>query len=135
MPDPSPQGDPRRPGTRVLVVDDCPDTARMMRVLLRARGFEVRLATGGPEAIEVASEFRPEFVLVDIGLPGMDGHEVAARLRREECCRDAIFIAISGFGGEEDRRRSKEAGMNHHLVKPVNPDALLALLSPAEDGP
>ncbi len=129
MEGPRPHGDERRPGMRVLVVDDCHDTARMMRVLLRGRGYEVTLASTGREAIEVAGGFQPEVVLLDIGLPGMDGYEVASRLREEECGRDAVIIAISGYGRDEDRRRSKEAGFDHHLTKPVNLDALISLLS------
>ncbi len=71
----------------------------------------------------------PQYVLLDIGLPGMDGHEVARRLRQEEYGRDAVLIAITGYGQEEDKRRSKEAGFDHHLTKPIDHDALITLLS------
>ena len=105
-----------------------------MARLLKLLGHDVATAHDGPEAIEAAREHRPEFVLLDIGLPGMDGYEVAARLRREECCRDAVIIAVSGYGQDEDRRRSREAGFDHHLVKPLDHDALLSLLAAAGDG-
>ena len=103
-----------------------------MARLLKLLGHEVATAHSGPEAIEAAREYRPEFVLLDIGLPGMDGYEVAARLRQEECCKDAVIVAVSGYGQDEDRRRSKEAGFDHHLIKPLDHDALLSLL--AADG-
>ncbi len=124
---PGMQGDERRPGMRVLVVDDCRDTARMMRVLLRARGYEIELASTGREALEVAGRFRPGVVLVDIGLPGMDGYEVASLLRGQEYGRDAVIIAVSGYR-EDEHRRSREAGFDHHLVKPLDHEALLSLL-------
>ena len=135
MDGPKPGSDERCSGMRVLVADDSQDTARMMRVLLRGQGYEVKLAYTGHEAIEVAGGFRPEVVLLDLDLPGMDGYEVASRLRREECYRDATIIAVSGYGQEEDRRRSKEAGFDHHLVKPLDHDALLSLLSAGGNGP
>ena len=110
----------------MLVVDDNVDTAKGMARLLTLSGHVVRIAYNGLDAIAVAREHRPEVVLLDIGLPGMDGYEVAARLRREECCKDAVIIAVSGYGEEEARRRSKESGFDHHLVKPVDVDAILS---------
>jgi signal transduction histidine kinase/ActR/RegA family two-component response regulator len=124
---------PRR--LRVLVVDDNPDTARGMAKLLRLSGHEVRVAHSGTDALEAAREHRPEAVLLDIGLPGMDGYEVAARLRQGECCRDAVIMAVSGYGDEEARRRSKEAGFDHHLVKPVDYDALPSLIGRSNHRP
>jgi CheY-like chemotaxis protein len=117
-----------QPKSRILVVDDNVDTARGMARLLALLGHEVTTAHDGPEAIEVARAQRPGVVLLDIGLPGMDGYAVAAKLRQDGCCRAAVFIAISGYGQDEDRRRSKEAGFDHHLVKPVDHNALLTLL-------
>ncbi len=114
---------------RILVVDDNVDTARGMTRLLKRIGHDISTAYSGPEAIEVARQHRPEFVLLDIGLPGMTGYEVAARLRQEESCQGAVIIAVSGYGQDEDRRRSKESGFDHHLIKPLDHDALLALLS------
>jgi CheY-like chemotaxis protein len=114
---------------RILVVDDNVDTARGMSRLLRLIGHEVATAHSGHEAIEAARAHRPEFVLLDIGLPGMNGYEVASKLRQEECCKTAVIVAVSGYGQEEDRRRSRDAGFDHHLTKPLDHDALLALLS------
>jgi PAS domain S-box-containing protein len=114
---------------RILVVDDNVDTARGMARLLKILGHEVATAHNGFEAIHLARSTSPDFILLDIGLPGMSGYEVAAQLRREECCRGAVIVAVSGYGQEEDRRRSKQAGFDFHLVKPLDHDALLALLA------
>ncbi|WP_435011153.1 ATP-binding protein [Tundrisphaera lichenicola] len=119
---------------RILVVDDNVDTARGMARLLKLLGHDVAVAHCGHEAIEVAREYRPEFVLLDIGLPGMDGYEVASRMRQEERCRHAVIVAVSGYGQDEDRRRSKEAGFDHHLIKPIDHDALRSLLSADRNG-
>jgi len=113
----------------VLVVDDEPDQARSLAVLLEDAGHRVRTAGFGEEALAIASEQRPDFILLDIGLPGMDGYELASRLRRLERTRDSVIVAITGYGQDEDRRRSREAGFDHHLVKPVDLDVLAALLS------
>ena len=113
---------------RILVVDDNVDTARGMARLLMLVGHTVATAHSGPEAIETARQHRPEVVLLDIGLPGMSGYEVAARLRQEESCQGALIIAVSGYGQDDDRRRSREAGFDHHLLKPLDHDALLELL-------
>lgn len=115
---------------RVLIVDDNIDTARGMERLLKLTGHETATADDGREALQVARVFRPEFILLDIGLPGMDGYEVAARMREEEWCKNAVIVAVSGYGQDEDRRRSTEAGFDHHLIKPLDHDALLSLISP-----
>ena len=115
-------------GARILVVDDNEDTARGMSRLLKLIGHDVRMAHSGPDAIELAREHRPDFILLDIGLPGMSGYEVASNLRREDWCRSTVIVAVSGYGQDEDRRRSKESGFDHHLTKPLDHDALLALL-------
>jgi signal transduction histidine kinase/DNA-binding response OmpR family regulator len=107
-------------GCRVLVVDDNVDAADSLAILLRLGGCEVRLAHAGPDAVAAAQVFRPEVVVLDIGLPGMDGYEVARRLRAEAATREAVLVAVTGYGREEDRARSREAGFNHHLVKPVD---------------
>jgi CheY-like chemotaxis protein len=86
------------------------------------------VAHNGKEALAVAREHRPEVMLLDIGLPGMDGYEVAKRLRAEEWSKDSVLIAVSGYGEQQARDRSKAAGFHHHLVKPVNFDTVLALL-------
>jgi PAS domain S-box-containing protein len=119
---------------RILVVDDNVDTARGMARLLKLLGHEVATAHSGQEAIEVARAHQQDFILLDIGLPGMSGYEVASQLRKEECCREAVIVAISGYGQEEDRRRSKEAGFDYHLVKPLDHDALLTLLANGSNG-
>ncbi len=120
-----------RVGTyRILVVDDNVDTARTMSRLLKTLGHDTRTANDGPSAIEVARDYRPQYILLDIGLPLIDGYEVARRLRAEG--HDAAtIIAVSGYGRDEDRLRSKNAGIDHHLVKPVDHDALLALMQHA----
>ncbi|MHC5541194.1 response regulator, partial [Singulisphaera rosea] len=122
---------PRSPERRakILVVDDNEDTARGMSRLLKLLGHDVETAYSGPEAIEVAQGYHPEFILLDIGLPGMDGYEVASRIRREGSCKDSVLIAVSGYGQEDDRRRSREAGFDHHLIKPLDHDALRQLIS------
>jgi signal transduction histidine kinase len=119
---------PAGKGARILVVDDNVDTALGMARLLRLLGNEVVTVHDGPAAIEKARTFRPAFVLLDIGLPGLDGYEVAATLRGEDHHQDAVIIAVSGYGQEEDRRRSRAAGFDHHLVKPVDFDSLVALI-------
>jgi PAS domain S-box-containing protein len=113
---------------RILLVEDNPDSAEMMSFLLKLSGHEVRTARDGPEALEVARAFHPEAVLCDIGLPGMNGYEVAERLREQPALRHTPLIALTGYGQEEARRRSREAGFDYHLVKPVEPEALGALL-------
>jgi PAS domain S-box-containing protein len=113
---------------RILVVDDNVDTARGMARLLKLTGHDVATAHSGPEAIEAARAHRPDVILLDIGLPGMDGYEVAKRLRQEPGCKDAVIIAASGYGQEADRHRTEAAGFDHHLVKPIDFDALRSLL-------
>jgi CheY-like chemotaxis protein len=118
-----------RRGARILVVDDNADMARGMARLLKLHGNDVSVAYDGPSAVDTARAMRPEFILLDIGLPGMDGYEVARRLREDACCRAAVIIAISGYGQDEDRRRSREAGFDHHLVKPIEFDRLMSLMT------
>jgi CheY-like chemotaxis protein len=113
---------------RVLVVDDQPDLARGLARLLKSWGHEVDVAHDGPSALEAAQAHRPELVLLDVGLPGMDGFEVARLLRGPHAAGPRV-VALTGYGREEDRRRSREAGFNHHLTKPVDPDALQRLLA------
>lgn len=117
-----------RKGSRILVVDDNTDTALGMVRLLKMLGNEVVSAHSGPEALESARTFRPDFVLLDIGLPGMDGYQVASALREDEAHKDIVIIAVSGYGQEKDRRRSQAAGFDHHLVKPVDFDSLVSLM-------
>jgi two-component system CheB/CheR fusion protein len=113
---------------RVLVVEDNLDSADMMDFMLKLGGHEVRTAHDGPAALEAARLFQPQVVLCDIGLPGMNGYEIAARLRAAPEFNQALLIALTGYGQEEARRRAKEAGFDYHLVKPIKPSALSALL-------
>jgi PAS domain S-box-containing protein len=115
---------------RILVVDDNVDTVKGMAILLNLAGHEVVTAHNGPQAIEVARAYRPQFILLDLGLPGMSGYDVAKRLREEDGCKDALIVAVSGYGQDEDRHRTKAAGFDHHLLKPVSYDELFTLLGP-----
>jgi signal transduction histidine kinase/ActR/RegA family two-component response regulator len=116
------------PGARVLVVDDNVDTARGTVRLLRLLGNDARAVHDGPSALEAAGAFRPRFILLDIGLPGMHGYDVAAALRADPRHKETVIIAVSGYGQDEDRRRSRAAGCDHHLAKPVDFESLAALL-------
>jgi PAS domain S-box-containing protein len=120
---------PQAMSRRVLIVDDNVDATQSMAVLLQLWGYEVRVAHSGQDALPKAEAFQPEVVLLDIGLPGMNGYEVAQRLRAQPRFDKTILIAVTGYGQEGDRRRSKDAGFNHHLTKPVDPDALQRLLA------
>jgi CheY-like chemotaxis protein len=114
---------------RILVAEDNKTTAESSAKLLELLGHEVVVAHNGPQAIDLALSWQPELILLDIALPTIDGYAVAARLRQEESCRNTIIIAVTGYGQVDDRRRSREAGIDHHLLKPVSSDALLPLLS------
>jgi len=113
---------------RILVVDDNVDAATTLDVLLRSLGHETRVAHEGMTALEIAREFRPQVILLDIGMPGLDGYEVARRLRAMNHGRTFRIVAITGWGQEADRLRSKEAGFDLHLVKPVDPGVLVSVL-------
>jgi PAS domain S-box-containing protein len=113
---------------RVLVVEDNRDAADSLRMLLALLGHEVAVAYSGPEGVRQAREWRPDVVLCDIGLPGLDGYGVAGELRQDPTTAGARLIAITGYGQEEDRRRTRQAGFDHHLTKPVDPAVLQPLL-------
>lgn len=117
---------------RILVVDDNVDAARSLSMLLALEGHDVRVAHDGPGALRAAEEFQPDVVLLDIGLPRMDGYQVARRLRERREMEKVVLIALTGYGQDDDRRRSQEAGFNAHLVKPVDLDALRSALAHAE---
>jgi CheY-like chemotaxis protein len=121
--------EPRSALQRILIVDDNVDAAESQADLLRLSGHEVQVAHSGPAALEVGTVFQPEVVLLDLGMPGMDGYETARELRGREGLQSARLVALSGYGSGEDRRRTREAGFDAHLVKPVHHDALLELLA------
>jgi CheY-like chemotaxis protein len=114
---------------RILLIEDNVVGARTMRTYLSMAGHEVEEAHSGTEGIDAARRFRPEVVLCDIGLPGMDGYAVAHALRQEPGLAEAYMIAISGYGQEEDKRRSFAAGFDMHLTKPADLKMLRELLS------
>jgi two-component system CheB/CheR fusion protein len=113
---------------RVLVVEDNADAADSLGMLVRLYGHDVRVARTGPTALKVAADFRPSLVLLDIGLPGMDGYEVARQLRANPDLTGMTLCALSGYTPSEADRRPQQAGFDHHFVKPVELDTLLGLL-------
>ncbi len=115
---------------RVLVVDDNTDSAESLSLLLQLMGHTVRTAHDGEQALAEAERFRPELILMDIGMPRMDGYEAARRLRQAPWADGTVLVALTGWGQDEDKRRSEDAGFNHHLIKPVDPAALAVLLGP-----
>ncbi len=126
---PQAQGCPPRRKSRVLVVDDQEASAETLTLLLEMEGFEVRVAGEGRQALQMAVEFQPEAVVLDIGLPGMSGLEVAGHLRADPVCGEALLIALTGYGETECRARSAQAGFDVHLVKPADLERLLGLLA------
>jgi CheY-like chemotaxis protein len=120
-------------GRQVLVVDDNRDSAETIAMLVELWGHQVRVVHDGRAALASLTEspdWLPDVVLLDIGLPGIDGYEVARRLRREPSLDGILMVAMTGYGQERDRQLSREAGFDHHLVKPVDPATLQALLAP-----
>ena len=116
------------PGLRILLAEDGGDCAESMALLLRLYGHEVEVARDGPAAVAKAQAYQPDVLLLDIGLPGMDGYHVAKRLKENNAKKRPFIIAVTGFGMEADRRRSAESGIDVHWVKPVDPEQLQALL-------
>jgi CheY-like chemotaxis protein len=114
---------------RVLCVDDNRDAAAVLVMLLSANGCEARTAFDGYAAIAAVEEFRPELVLLDLGLPDLDGCEVARQIRQQPWGADMTLVALTGWDREEDELRTREAGFNYHLVKPLGLDALKDLLA------
>jgi PAS domain S-box-containing protein len=119
---------------RVLVVDDNVDAAESIAMILQLGGDEVRCVYDGVSVLDTAREWHPDAIVLDIGLPGISGYEVARQLRQQPSFQHTLLIAVTGYGQEADRRRSDEAGINHHLTKPVDPDALQRLLQRAGSG-
>ena len=120
---------PTLPRHRVLVVDDNRDAAISLGLLLKLLGSEVQVVNDGPAALEILQSYRPTVVLLDLGMPGMDGYEVARRIREQPEGQTLMLIALTGWGQEEDRRRTSQAGFDHHLLKPADMAALKSLFS------
>jgi CheY-like chemotaxis protein len=118
----------RRDELKVLVIEDNRDASDSLRDMLEIFGYRVELAYNGLVGVEAARRFQPDIVLCDIGLPGMDGFEVARRIRKEPDLSAVVLVALTGYGQEEDRRKTYEAGFDLHLVKPVDPEKLQNLL-------
>jgi CheY-like chemotaxis protein len=119
---------------RVLVVDDNKDAADALHMLIEGHGHTARVAYSGVDAVSMAQEFSPDIVLCDLGLPGMDGYEVARQLRAQPAHEASILVAVTGWGSDGDKRKSSNAGFNHHLVKPINFDEVEAIFSQLQLG-
>ncbi len=120
---------------RVLVADDNPDAADSLAMMLRLQGHDVRVAYGGRAALEQARSEAPDVALLDLGMPVLDGYELAKQFREDPCLRQVLLVAVTGWGQTEDRRRTQEAGFHHHLVKPVEAEALEKVLADLRPNP
>jgi CheY-like chemotaxis protein len=127
---------PREAGTiraadrrRILVVDDNRDSATSLAILLKFKGNETQTAHDGLEALDVAAAFRPDVILLDIGMPNLNGYDACQRIREQPWGRDVVLVAVTGWGQDEDKKRSRDCGFNFHMVKPVDPGALEKLLA------
>jgi len=114
---------------RILVVDDNIDTVLSFSMLLNESGHEVRTAHDGPAAVQIASEYIPDVILLDIGLPGLNGYEVAKQIRKQPALKNVVLIALTGYGQESDRQASMDAGFNHHLIKPARMEQVRKILA------
>ena len=114
------------------MVDDNVSSAQSLKLLLTLEGHEAQVVHDGPAALEAINRNRHEVVFMDIGLPGMSGYEVARRLRQQPELGNPLLVAVTGYAEDEARRLSREAGFDHHMVKPVDPDAILAFLASIE---
>jgi len=123
------------PKRRILVVDDNHDSAISLGMLLSLTGNETSTAHDGIEAVEKAATFRPDVILLDIGLPKLNGYDACRRIREQPWGKGMVIVALTGWGEEEDKRRSNEAGFNQHMVKPVDPAILEKLLVALESTP
>ena len=131
LPTPTQNAPPRGSSLRILVVDDNIDSAMSLAMLLNEFGHDVRTAHDGPTALEVALDCRPDVALLDIGLPGLSGYEVAKWMRQQSLLQKSVLVAMTGYGQESDRQRSQAAGFDHHLVKPVKFEKVLEILASA----
>jgi CheY-like chemotaxis protein len=113
----------------VLIVDDNEDAAETLRLLMKSiGGGDVHTASNGPDALATAAKLHPDVVLLDLSMPGMDGYELARRMRAEIWGKEALLVALTGCGQDQHRRRSQEAGFDRHMIKPADADALRAVL-------
>jgi CheY-like chemotaxis protein len=115
-------------GRRIVVADDNEDSAASLAMMLEIMGHEVRTATDGVAAVEAAATFRPDAVLLDIGMPLLNGYDACRRIREQPWGQGILLLALTGWGQDGDKRRSREAGFDHHLVKPIEPEMLRKLL-------
>jgi CheY-like chemotaxis protein len=113
---------------RILIVEDNADAREMLSDALASKGHEVRTASDGPAAFHILEEWQPDVALLDIGLPGMTGHDVARRVRANPHLRHVALVALTGWGQEKDRQLSADSGIDHHLTKPVDPEQLERVL-------
>lgn len=120
---------------RILIVDDNNDALQALARLVTLIGHEVRTAGDGAQAISIAAEFQPDLILMDLGMPGMDGYAAAKRIRAEAWGETMTIVALTGWGQDDDRRRTREAGFDHHLVKPVERTSLEALFNKVDSNP
>jgi CheY-like chemotaxis protein len=114
---------------RILIVDDNRDAAESLAMLLKLHGHQTHIAHDGLEAVETAAQVRPDLILLDIGLPKVNGYEAARRIRKLPGGLDVVLVALTGWGQDEDRRKSREAGFDGHMIKPVEPEGLTRLLA------
>ena len=119
---------------RVLLVDDSVDAAEAMSMLLETLGHEIRVMHDGPSALAMVDDFAPDVVILDIGLPGMDGFEVARQMRMRAATKAALMIALTGYGADSDKKQAHDAGFDHHLVKPVSFTAIETLIAESLSG-
>ncbi len=119
----------KAPKRKILVVDDNRDAARSLAILLGIMGNETRTAHDGLEALELAPDFAPDLVMLDLGMPKLNGYETARRIREQPWGQVMQLVALTGWGQDEDKRKSYEAGFNSHIVKPIEPTALAKLLA------
>jgi two-component system OmpR family response regulator len=119
---------------RVLLVDDSVDAAEAMSMLLETLGHEVRVMHDGPSALAMVDDFAPEVVILDIGLPGMSGFDVARELRTRAVTKTALLIALTGYGADSDKQEARDAGFDHHLVKPVSFTAIETVIAASFSG-
>ena len=129
VPAPADRAHPHVAPARVLIVDDNLDAAQSVAAFVEMAGHHVCIAADGMQALEAAAEFGPDAVVLDIGLPRLDGYEVARRLRKLESLHDVVLIAVTGYGQASDRERTMAAGFDAHFVKPVEPSVLLSSIA------